>query len=71
MPRAVDVLSGEMNSPIDCRAPIVTMRIAAAARVTAQVPFTPPLVAVTSASFYMMDIMVALYDGHHVSCQAP
>src|SRR5450631_98532 len=34
MPRPVELLSGETKSPIDCRAPIVTMRIAAAAMVT-------------------------------------
>ena len=34
MPRPVELLSGETNSPSDCRAPIVTIRIAAAAIVT-------------------------------------
>ncbi len=70
MPSAVEVLSGDTNRPIDCRAPIVTIRIAAAARVTTQVPFTPPFVAVTRHFLYMTVIMIALYDGHHVSCQA-
>src|SRR5216683_1032047 len=34
MPRPVDVLSGDTNRPRDWRAPIVTIRIAAAASVT-------------------------------------
>src|SRR5439155_25541460 len=34
IPSPVELLSGETNSPSDCRAPIVTMRIAAAASVT-------------------------------------
>ena len=34
MPSPVALLSGETKSPSDCRAPIVTMRIAAAASVT-------------------------------------
>src|SRR5450755_4363047 len=33
MPSPVELLSGEMNSPSDCLAPIVTIRIAAAASV--------------------------------------
>ena len=36
MPRPVAVLSGETKRPSDWRAPIVTMRIAAAASVTIQ-----------------------------------
>src|SRR5438094_2789681 len=34
MPRPVELLRGETKSPSDCRAPIVTIRIAAAAIVT-------------------------------------
>jgi hypothetical protein len=33
MPSPVELLSGEMKSPSDCLAPIVTMRMAAAASV--------------------------------------
>src|ERR1700685_791512 len=42
MSRPVDPLSGAMKSPIDCRAPIVTMRMAAAARVTPHALRAPP-----------------------------
>ena len=43
MPSPVEVLSGETNRPSDCRAPIVTMRMAAAANVTTE-GFTAPFV---------------------------
>jgi hypothetical protein len=33
MPRPVELFSGEMKSPSDCLAPIVTMRMAAAASI--------------------------------------
>ena len=42
MPSPVELLSGDTKSPSDCRAPIVTMRIAAAARVTTHALRSPP-----------------------------
>ena len=53
MPSAVELLSGETNSPIDCRAPWVTIRTAAAASVTSHAVRAPPGVeAGAMASFY-------------------
>ena len=70
MPSAVELLSGEMNSPSDCRAPLGHHQDrrgreghepgavrTACRRSHSRVPVHA-------------DVMVALYDGHHVSCQA-
>src|SRR5208283_6060951 len=41
MPSPVEPLRGEMNSPIDCLAPMVTKKTAAAANVTSHAPRSP------------------------------
>src|SRR4029453_4513915 len=57
MPRPVELFSGETNKPSDCRAPIVTIRIAAAAKVTIQ------MLRVRGTAFVVVVIVAALYDG--------
>src|SRR5690349_23229234 len=56
IPSPVDVLSGDTKSPSVCRAPIVTMRMAAAA-------------STTHVALRLVVSMVELYDDRHIYCQ--
>ena len=62
MPRPVELLSGDTNRPSDCRAPMVTIRIAAAAKVTIQTPRVPGVafVVVVIVGHYMTDAPASL-----------
>jgi hypothetical protein len=71
MPNPVELLSGEMKSPSDCLAPIVAMRMAAAATVITHAPrLRAPVTCDRTASHYFRTTTLAQAGPQHNAVSA-